>query len=200
MRLQITGRPMPHGGSLPCPTTKTRAPSSCGAGSPSLIPRRTSLFGTRYAIVVDNNHFTDLYGCAYGIPASIITKKIQPALHNPDRKPTKRTADLGERAASVSGLIEATVDAGLPPLVLGTMSQLFGGMTNALPVGYPPILSWEGDRQEVCGRTSTTMFIGRGSSGISATTGRMWTLKSHRWPKLTSRFGASRRKASSSCT
>lgn len=106
-----------------------------------------SLFGTRYAIVVDNNHFTDLYGCAYGIPASIITKKIHPSLHNPDRKPTKRTADLGERAASVSGLIEATVDAGLPPLVLGTMSQLFGGMTNALPVGYPPTLSWERDRQ-----------------------------------------------------
>jgi hypothetical protein len=105
------------------------------------------LFGQRYAIVVDNNHFSDLYGCAYGIPSSIITKKVQSSLHNPQRKPTKRTPDIGAQDASVSGLIEATVDAKLPPLVLGTMSQLFGGMVNALPVGTAPFLSWERDRQ-----------------------------------------------------
>lgn len=106
-----------------------------------------SMFGTRYAIVIDNNHFTDLYGCAYGIPASVITQKIQSTLYNPDRKPTKRTTDIGQRDASVSGLIQATVDTGLPPLALGTMSAMFGGMVNALPVGYPPVLGWERDRQ-----------------------------------------------------
>lgn len=105
------------------------------------------LFNTRYALVIDNNHFTDLYGCAYGIPESVITQKVASTLHSPDRKPGKRTADLSAQEASVSGLIDATIEAGLPPLVLGTMSQLFGGMSNALPVGHSPTLTWELSRQ-----------------------------------------------------
>ena len=107
-----------------------------------------TLLGERYAFLIDNDHLSDQYGCAYGIPQSIVSNKIFRSLHELDAQPDKTTLDLSRADASISGLISATVKAGKAPLTFGTMSQLFGGMSNALPVGYAPTMSWEVARQD----------------------------------------------------
>ena len=107
-----------------------------------------TLLGERYAFLIDNDHLSDQYGCAYGIPQSIVSNKIVRSLHELDAQPNKKNIDLSRADASISGLISATVKAGKAPLTFGTMSQLFGGMSNALPVGYAPTMSWEVARQD----------------------------------------------------
>lgn len=105
------------------------------------------LFGTRYCFVVDNHHLSPLYGLTFGIPEKVVTQKIRQCLYDLDLGPPSGTEDLALQDASVPGLMRATNDLGLPPLVFGTMSQLFGGMVNALPVGFSPTLNWEVSRQ-----------------------------------------------------
>ncbi len=105
------------------------------------------LFGTRYCFIVDNHHLSPLYGLTFGIPEKVVTRKIRPCLHDLDFGNPSDGKDLAHQDASIPGLIKATKELGLPPLVFGTMSQLFGGMANALPVGYEPTLGWEAARQ-----------------------------------------------------
>ncbi len=104
-------------------------------------------FGTRYCFLVDNHHLSPLYGLTFGFPQSVVTRKVSPCLHDLDFGNPAEAQDLAQQDASVPGLIKATNQMGLPPLVFGTMSQLFGGMGNALPVGFSPTLSWETSRQ-----------------------------------------------------
>lgn len=107
-----------------------------------------NLYGTRYCFLIDNHHLSPSYGLAFGIPEKVVTKKVRPCLHDIDKRPSSGTnSDLSRQNASIHGLMEATLDAKLPPLVFGTMSQLFGGMVNALPVGFSPTLRWERERQ-----------------------------------------------------
>ncbi len=104
-------------------------------------------FGTRYCFLVDNHHLSPLYGLTFGFPEKIVTRKIRPCLYDLDFGNPADDKDLTHQDASIPGLIKATREAGLPPLVFGTMSQLFGGMANALPVGFAPTLNWETSRQ-----------------------------------------------------
>mgnify|MGYP006275094931 CR=1 FL=1 len=105
------------------------------------------LFGTRYCFLVDNHHLSPLYGLAFGIPEAVVAKKIKPCLQDPTAaRGAPAPSDLSRLDASIHGLIEASIEAKLPPLAFGTMSQLFGGMVNALPVGYSPTLHWERER------------------------------------------------------
>ena len=104
-------------------------------------------FGTRYCFLVDNHHLSPLYGLTFGLPEKIVFRKIRPCLYDLDFGNPAEAKDLTHQDASIPGLIKATKEAGLPPLVFGTMSQLFGGMANALPVGFSPTLTWEISRQ-----------------------------------------------------
>jgi hypothetical protein len=100
----------------------------------------------RYYYIVDNDHFSGSYGYAYGIPSSVIARKILPAVYGLDDSPEK-AYDVGKTGSSIPALIQATLDAGKVPLKLGGMSPLFGGMCNAIPAGVSPVFAWENKDQ-----------------------------------------------------
>jgi hypothetical protein len=100
----------------------------------------------RYFYVVDNDHFSGSYGFAYGIPARVLARKVHPCCYGPDES-YLNVSDLGERDASVAGLIRATIAEGRVPLTLGSMSPLFGGMCNAIPPETTPVFAYEEKQQ-----------------------------------------------------
>lgn len=105
----------------------------------------------RYYYIVDNDHFSGSYGFAYGIPSSVVARKLLPTVYDLDD--THRNAyDIGKVGASIPALIEATIQAGKVPLKLGGMSPLFGGMCNAIPSGVSPVFSWENREQDTIWR------------------------------------------------
>lgn len=105
----------------------------------------------RYYYIIDNDHFSGSYGYAYGIPSSVIARRILPAVYGYDDSP-ERAADVGGTGASIPALIQATLEAGKVPLKLGGMSPLFGGMCNAIPAGVSPVFAWENKDQVVSWR------------------------------------------------
>lgn len=99
-----------------------------------------------YYYIVDNDHFSGSYGFAYGIPRSVVARKLLPTVYGLDD--THLNAyDIGKVGASIPALIEATIQAGKVPLKLGGMSPLFGGMCNAIPSGVSPVFAWENKDQ-----------------------------------------------------
>ena len=105
---------------------------------------RFEVMKDRYYYIIDNDHFSSGYGCAYGIPASVVSAKLVRALYALGDSPNG-AIDAGSLQLSVSDLFTATLQAGKLPLNLGNMSVLFGGMCNAFPVGSAPLFKWENE-------------------------------------------------------
>lgn len=100
------------------------------------------LFGRRYYFVFDNHHFSGSYSYSYGFPAAVVEEKLRAVSYGLDEA-AGAARDASVVKLSIPDLIKATREAGFNHLVIGTMSPLFGGMCNALPVGSKPVFTWE---------------------------------------------------------
>jgi hypothetical protein len=106
------------------------------------------LFGEVYPYLIENGHFSSFYNHAYAFPLATVVKGIRRTMYDPAVGPTPETKDLAHEPSSIARMLLRTRGPSVakPGLVLGTMSQLFGGMCNALPVGWAPTFAWEKGR------------------------------------------------------
>jgi len=99
--------------------------------------------GRPYCYVPFNDHLTGWYGAAGLFAKSIVERKIAPCLMALDAEPSEQILDIAKANFTAPRLIQDSLDAGLPPLILGTMSQLFNGMSYAVPLGWGSAMDWE---------------------------------------------------------
>ncbi|HMO01551.1 MAG TPA: hypothetical protein PKD37_05330 [Oligoflexia bacterium] len=107
---------------------------------------RFNVDGINYSYLINNDHRIGSYDdSAFLIPTKIIERLLGKSLYNLKDGPKSGTKDLGDSSQPVSylDLIRVATMAKMPPLNISSGSVLFGGMSNALPVGWEPLLAWE---------------------------------------------------------